>query len=308
MASIVTALRSSQVDVLAAEHIHRGYYVRPSRGRTPHRLRWRCPTKHSAVVRAAWRMSMPLVGFRPKPYDLHLHLPSAIDVSDQFEARVRAVIPAGQNVEGIEQQFSAVLMEAPSNDEFVSGETSMVLMPPPVLPVPRSEPVDGLPDTFFLTVFNPYSQIKGSDLLHVIVEESPVQIVWCHSDVTRAIEFDRALINHPKIVHVSDATPSMIRYLYERCLAYVSLSFREGFGWAIADALIYGAPLIARRTGVLTIPGLDLSGVDLYESTDELRLLVKLARGGRSVRDTSLLSEEAFRVRLAEWYSEVARG
>lgn len=302
VASILTALDCHEIDVLAAEHISRGYFRRPSHGRAPHRLRWRRPVKHAAMIQSMWAAAQPIVGFRGGPYDLHLHFWSGANVFDRFDAQVRVLIPAGAPAPDIEGQVDAVWMEAPSNIALVRDKTKAVVMPPPLL-VETSEPeaVPSVPSEFVLTVFNPYGSVKGSDLLASYADRSPFPVVWCHGTATRNWDVDARLLSHPKIVHVVDATRGQLRWLYERAACYLSLSRSEGFGWAIADALQHGVPIVSRATGVLTIPGLDLRQVQYYDDLDGLLALALEPPVGGVDRDLSALRPDQYQRRVAEW-------
>ncbi len=130
-----------------------------------------------------------------------------------------------------------------------------VLLPPPYFDLAaRSASVPGIPAEFFLTVFNPYGDVKGLPDLRRALESTPLPIVWCRSNSTAAAEVPPELLHHPLLVHAVDLTVEQLRHLYERCTAYLCFSRTEGFGWAIADALRYSRAVVSRRLGVLTFP------------------------------------------------------
>jgi hypothetical protein len=87
----------------------------------------------------------------------------------------------------------------------------------------------------------------------------------------------------------------------------VSFSRFEGFGWAIADALLYGAPIVARRTGVLTLPGLDVRGVAFYDEYDELVEALCAIDESRVSRSLEGLEPSAFRRRLEQLLDKAPR-
>ena len=96
---------------------------------------------------------------RRAAYDAYLHYQHAEDVQDRFVVGVRMVIPCGDDVRHLEDQFDAVLLEAPDNERFVADKTKAVLFPPPLQPMAdRSDAVADLPPEFFLTVFNPLAR------------------------------------------------------------------------------------------------------------------------------------------------------
>jgi glycosyltransferase involved in cell wall biosynthesis len=75
--------------------------------------------------------------------------------------------------------------------------------------------------------------------------------------------------DHPNIIHVDDPSQAQLRFLYERCSAYVCFSRREGYGWSIADGLLAQKPIISRRIGVLSQLS-EVEGLAIYETEDQL--------------------------------------
>lgn len=203
-------------------------------------------------------------------YDAQLQFLAGATIAGAAHVGPRFLIPSGNVIDrATAQRFDAIAMQAPDNDRLVPNGVPAVLLPPPVFDLSAdSEPphVD-LPRRFLLTVFNPYDPIKGMAELERAAAEAPLPIVWCHSEATVRFEIPPALARHPKIVHVLDATPSQLRYLYERCSGYASFSLTEGFGWSAADALRYSPAVITRSIGVFSNkaavqPGVTLIGDD----------------------------------------------
>ena len=176
---------------------------------------------------------------------------------------------------------------------------SVALLPPVMAAAESQAPGEDLPDQYVLTVFNAYHGIKGGELMRDVATACPFPIVWCFSRRTR--HYDVAPYAHDDIVTIEDATSANLRWLYEHAAAYVLFSRTEGFGWAIADALQYGTPVISRRTGVLSLDGIDLR-VSTYEDRTELaRLLEEVTPAdpaGRFHRDLDFLRPARFRERL----------
>jgi hypothetical protein len=48
-----------------------------------------------------------------------------------------------------------------------------------------------------------------------------------------------------------------------------------GFAWSVADALQYGAPVLGRRRGILSLPEVDSTGVHYFEDVDGLAALLR---------------------------------
>jgi hypothetical protein len=231
---------------------------------------------------------------RREPYDVYFHYQHADDVQDHFPVGVRMVIPCGDDVRHLEDRFDAVLLEAPDNARFVEDQSKAVLLPPPLnVPADHAQPVAGVPDEFFLTIFNPHHPRKGFDDLRAVARRSPIPFVWC-----RAGRFAR---EHPAdeladdgIVAFEDRSQAELRFLYERCRAYVSFDHNRGFGWSLADALQYGVPTLSRGLGVMSIPGVDHTACFVYDSDDELMALLHGDDFARVQRDLGDLAPARF--------------
>jgi hypothetical protein len=281
-----------EIDVFSIRATDGEYLVRPPQGRVVHPRRWRRRAPRQWAKRVAWRVAEPLLRYRPPPYDVYLHYQYGIVLNDRFPAGVSVVIPCGADVRDVEASFDAVLLEAPDNDVWVDSASKSVVVPPPLnVPAARAEPVDGLPDEYFLTVFNTHSPGKGFALLREVARQSPIPIVWCRS--TGWGRPDPAA-DLPGVVEKVDLSQAQLRHLYEHCRAYVSFDHDPGFGWALADALQYGAPAFARNRGVMTLPDLDTRATFRYDTTDDLLALVHGQGYARVVRELDTLSPARF--------------
>jgi hypothetical protein len=188
-------------------------------------------------------------------------------------------------------------MEAPDNERLVKDLSRATVLPPPLTPLAEhAAPVRGLPEEFLLTVFNPYREVKGGDVMLATAGSSALPIVWCFSRST--VEFDPQHLRHRNVLALENLSQAQLRFLYEHCTAFVSFSRAEGFGWAIADALQYGAPIVSRPIGVLTLEGLDLREVYFYEDEEELIARLQNVEASRVTRDLGRFGPEAFRSRL----------
>jgi hypothetical protein len=265
-----------EIDVVAGHVSSTGYAVPPDRVRVLGRERPR------------WRRR------RGKPYDAYLHYQHAEHVQDRYDVGVRMVIPCGDEVRTYEHLFDAVLLEAPDNARHVDDQSKAILFPPPLnVPAEHAEPVEGVPDQFFLTVFNPHHPRKGLADLRQVAPRSPIPFVWCRSG-RFADEDPREELAADGIVALDDGTQEQLRFLYERCRAYVSFDHNEGFGWSLADALQYGVPTLSRGRGVMSLPGLDSTGCEIFASNDELVALLQRDEFTRVQRDLGELAPHRF--------------
>lgn len=215
-----------------------------------------------------WRVAARAT--RPRlTFDAYLHFWNGRDLSALYRAEHRFLIPAGDHLGGFEARFDRVLSQSPGGLELIGDPSKHLVVPPPTYPLAtKSEAVPGLPARYLLTVLNPYGPVKGAEVIGEAAARSSLPIVWARSS-----RFDGRIpeIKVPEtVVQVVDAEPAKLKYLYENCAAYVSLSRTEGYGWAIADALMEGKPVISRRVGVLTLFPKGIEGIYEYSSTAEL--------------------------------------
>lgn len=187
-------------------------------------------------------------------FDLHYSFHNTPDLRAATGARVALLNPCGDpSTEAAGYEYFA--LEAPDNAALVPRHASAIVLPPPYYPL--DEPtadmqVPSLPAEYLLTVFNPRHAIKGTEELWDTACQSTIPIVWCHSERMYGGDYSPKLKYHPNIVHVVNPSPSLITFLYRRARAYVCFSQREGFGWAIADAMHNGIPIISRRVGIMS--------------------------------------------------------
>jgi hypothetical protein len=298
VASTIACLgRRHEIDVHAVELSRTGYVTRPPHGRVVdvHQLRER------VLRRVSRRVTLP----RRRRYDAYLHYQFGVDLHDRFDVGVAMVIPCGDDVRYHEDRFAAVLLEAPDNVGFLDDRSKAVLLPPPLdRPADRAVAVDGLPDDFFLTIFNPHLPRKGLADLEAVAPRSPLPFVWCHSG-RHPVELSPAA--RGAVVPLVGRTQEELRFLYERCRAYVSFDHNRAFGWSLADALQYGTPTLSRGRGVMTIPGLDRTACDVYASNDELVQLLERGRFVHVERDLSALAPDRFVERFETLVADLAR-
>lgn len=307
--SVLRALSDDQVDVVVRERLD-GPYSRVGghvRIYSLYDWRWRWANMRDGLKGELAQRAVNPIRRRVLPnYDVYLQFFSGADLNDTVRATVRLLVPSGNEVPSEKaSRFDRIAMQAPDNVRFVPTGARTVLLPPPVydLADQTEVPPVELPGSFYLTVFNPYGGVKGTDDLTRILDSAPHPIVWCHSQATARHTIPKVLAHHPQIVHVEDATPGQLRYLYEHCEGYVSVSKTEGFGWSIADALRYSPAVYSRRIGVMTFPEVsELGGCQL---DDDLRFdwgasLSPKEQGSSPDNQLGWLSAERFRQELLQ--------
>lgn len=258
--SIIRALSAEEVDVVTRVRLS-GRLSEVNEGVrvfSPLGWRWRYANMSSGMKGTVVQEVVNPIRARILPkYDVYIQLRSGASIGSTIQADLRILIPSGGQVgDAMAHEFDFVAMQAPDNGMFLPDGVPCKLLPPPVYPLTnsRSIPVAGLPDKFYLTVFNPYDPFKGASDLHRIAGTSPYPIVWCHSEATTGNVMPPELRSNPHILHIESPTPEELRYLYERCVAYLSFSHWEGFGWSIADALRYSRCVVSRPVGALSYP------------------------------------------------------
>lgn len=216
------------------------------------------------------RLLNPLRRRLTQHYDVYLQFHAGPNVGGAVDAAVRLLIPSGNPIDEVRARgFDYVALQAPDNADLVAEGILTVLLPPPLYELsPVSEPPGiELPEEYYLTVFNPYGPVKGTEDLARVIDHAPHPIVWCHSQQTVRFDIPVPLLGHPNLIHVVDAEPSQLRYLYENCLAYLSFSKSEGFGWSTADALRYSPSVVSRKIGILSFP--ESASAAVYGVSDE---------------------------------------
>ena len=302
LGSILRALAEDDVDVVARKVVE----LPPVTDTAPRKVwnarhwRWLGAKSSTGLNGTVARVLNP-VRTRVFPrYDLYLRLYQGVDVNRAAHAQVRLLVPSGNRVTLAEARgHDYVAMQAPDNAALVEDGAPLTLLSPPLYPLTdhADEPRGSLPDDFYLTVFNPYGPIKGADDLERAADRAPLPIVWCHSDRGITTDVPVALQNHPRVVHVLDPSPSELRWLYERCAAYLCFSKTEGFGWSIADGLRHAPVVVSRDIGILTHPAArSLSGViRTGETWDVDWSTMPVTRGDLPDRDLTFQAPETFR-------------
>lgn len=310
--SILRALEGDRVEVVVRERLAGAWSVTPPgvRVSSPFDKEWwgaghRAGAKGFALQRLANPVRRALHG----RYDVYLQFLAGATIAPAARPAVSLVIPSGNAVAPeVARGFDAVAMQAPDNARLVPHGVGSVLLPPPVFDLaPRPEaPGVPVPDRYFLTVFNPYDPVKGLDDLKQAADEAPLPFVWCHSQATLRFDVPLELREHPRIHHVTDATPPQLRHLYENCAAYASFSRTEGFGWSAADALRYAPAVATRPIGVFSNASAWQPGA--FRLPESGRVDWDLLLDGASdpaERDLSALDPTAFRRRLHEVVREL---
>lgn len=256
--SVLRALDQDDVDVVVRQHLDGPFAVVGPRVRVFRLMdwRWRASARTTGLKgRLIQNVLNPIRRAILPKYDVYLQFFSGGYVAPAANVGVRLLIPSGLSVSAeMAQKFDYIALQAPDNAKLAPEGARTVLLPPPLFDLSETadRPDVDLPERYFLTVFNPYDPVKGLDDLARIVDEAPHPIVWCHSQRTLQWPIPESASNHPNIVHVDDPSPAQMRYLYERCQAYLSFSRSEGFGWSTADALRYSGVVVSRKIGILS--------------------------------------------------------
>lgn len=306
--SVLRALEDDDVDVVARQHLGGPLATIGSRARIhpPLGWRWRAAARESCLKGTLIQRILNPVRARVLPrYDVYLQFFAGPNLNPTIRAGVRLLVPSGNEVPPeVAERYDYIALQSPDNARFVPDGVPTVLLPPPVYDLAEvaEKPEVDLPDQFYLTAFNPYGEVKGTEDLARIADEAPHPIIWCHSQATVSFSIPEDVATHSNIVHVEDPTAAQMRWLYENCVGYVSLSRTEGFGWSIADALRYSPAVFSRRIGVLTFD--EARSTVPCQFSEDLRFDWSLAHtldiDTPPSRDLRWLSGPGFRVRLLD--------
>jgi hypothetical protein len=296
-----------RVDIWAPKDLGGTWAIDPARF---HRIaRWRvrgARYRGHPMMETLLHAAQPVRRRLSPRYDLYFGFRWGTSLADLVRADRRWISPSGSLLTPeLLARHDAVAMQAPGNVELVPAGFPTVLLPPPLLPLADdSHRPPGLPDQYVLTVFNPYSPVKGAAEMHSLLATSPVPVVWCISDETMAVEAPEDLRGDPRLVVKHNLSRSELRHLYEHAYAYVSLSVSEGFGWAIADALRYSRRVVSRRVGVLGFDEALQPGVTLLDDAVGVAGLdwdaLETAVAPEGGRDLDWLSADSFRARVED--------
>ena len=304
--SVLRALEPDDVDVVVRQRLA-GPYSETQPGVRVYSLanwRWRGSARTTGAKGALiQRLLNPIRRAVDQPHDVSIQFLHGGRINAAARTGVRLLIPSGSMVSSdTAKHYDAIALQAPDNVHLAPRDHPTVLLPPPVFHLsdavgPLSE---GLPSRFYLTVFNPHHPVKGVEDLLRAADSAPHPIVWCHSKQTMEWQMPRELEGHPGIVHVESPTPAQLRGLYERCLAYLSFSRSEGFGWSTADALRYTGIVVSRPVGVLSFPQARQEGVIIVGKSWDVNWLMLPSEPVVPTRDLGWLSPVQFRDRVAE--------
>ena len=308
--SVLQALEDDDVDLVVRHELGGPWAVTPPRTTVVPISNWRWRGATNTVRykdRIARHLVNPIRRQLVPRYDLHLGFRHGGDLASASRARLRLYLPCGNELEGLPRGYDRVALESPDNERLVPEGCPTVLLPPPLQAISDVvEPVTSAPADFFLTVFNPYSPIKGMEDLASAADTAPLPIVWCHSNQTLKSVPDPHLASHPNIIHVDDPSLAQLRFLYETCRAYLSFSRSEGFGWAAADGLQHSSSVVSRPIGVLSFPqSQQEEGVHIVGETWQIDWSILMASAGSPVpRDLTWLSPVEFRSMLGDLVAE----
>ena len=226
-----------------------------------------------------------------------------------FKAKVKLIIPAGNDVSSVEDKFDYVINEAADGNRYVKNPSKTILIPPPVFKlIDKLKKPENIPDKYYFTLFNPYildryyddglRPCKGYDILYEIVPKIKYPIVWGYNISTISDTLVRKQIN---LILKKNLSQEEIAYLYTNAQGYVCFSREEGFGWAIADSFIYNVPIFSRYIGVATLFNKNL--INVYRNQGELLNMLNSIEYKKPNYDFAALRPENFRKRLLELIS-----
>ena len=215
-----------------------------------------------------------------KQYDLYLHYNflNSFYIGNKINCKLKMLNPCGNKVFDREDLFDFIISQSPEGIKLFKNKKKNILLNQPVCSISNEiQPVKKLPKKYFLTVFNPYGKknnpIKGQDILYKISKKLPFKIIWCYSLKTK--KWKGLKKNFKNIIYLESIPQSQLNYLYKNALAYISFSKKEGFGWSIADALLYQKPIISRIVGVLSYYKKPPEGIFFYKNKNKLIKITK---------------------------------
>lgn len=210
------------------------------------------------------------------PLDLYVYLAGGgrpAYLGDRYAFAASIVDTCGADIRDIEERFDWVAIQSGNASRYSGREEKWIpAFPRVTLPAGR-EPVN-LPEKYFLTVFNPYSdKLKGGDVVFRAAEHAAMPIVWCYSDKS-GLKF-AGLQKHPNVIQLKNLSQEALFHVYEHASAYVSFSLSESMGWSMMEAFYIGLPIISREVGLVSYIE-DQPGITIYR--DEAELIEQIGR------------------------------
>src|SRR6266850_496079 len=246
--------------------------------------------KSRGFVPRSWNYRLNIPILRRGSFDVYLYFcgggkPKYLGDTHSFKARV--VDTNASDIRDIEDRFDCILVQAEDYDRYTTRHDKCVVAFPEIAStIPEHlEPVADLPDTYVLTVFNPFvASQKSQDLLVKAAEVSRLPIVWCFSDVTYSVG---KLANVSNLIPLKNLSQRQLYFVYKRAAAYISLSTYESFGWSLAEAFFMGLPIVSRRTGIIAFVA-DQPGIHTYSNDEELWEILRRAEFRKPSYDRSV--------------------
>lgn len=226
-----------------------------------------------------------------------------------FSSDLKLICPSGNYIFDSEKYFDYVLNQAEDGIKFLrEKEKSRVVFPPVSKINTQINKIENLPDKFYFTLFNPYVlnrefpegnlPVKGYDLLFSISKKTEIPIVW---------GFEKDIDSEPgcNIIPMKNLSRAQINYAYQNCLSYINFSREEGYGWSVADAILFGCQIITRDIGIISSLGAK-KGVQIYSNEKELLELLNNYTGERNSisYDIDMFSSKRYRENIMDIYKE----
>lgn len=224
-------------------------------------------------------------------YDIYLYFKSGTPpyLGDQSNFRKKVIVTNCNDVSKEEHLFDYIIIDGENCLKFCTqhDKCKMVLPDVKITHPKRFKKVKNIPEKFFLTVFNPYRDaIKGYSVFYKMAKYSKLPIIWCYDDTTFGSFKDIPSLEN--VIQLRNLPQEMLYYLYSKAEAYICFSFKESFGWAIADALVFDLPIISRDIGITTFVK-NQEGIHIYKDEDELKRYLNITNFIKPNYDKSIL-------------------
>ncbi len=230
-----------------------------------------------------------------KIYDIYIYLKSCSPdfIGDQYEFKRKVIVQCGNDVFEQEHLFDYIFMQGKNGSELCKDQSKCrIVFSNPELTWPDGfKEVKGLPDKFFLTVFNPLGITKGVHVIYMVAKYSKLPIVWCYDDSTG---WDFNNVPHmDNVIQFKNLSQEEIYDLYRKARAYICFSLSEGYGWSIADAFMFDLPIISRDIGIVTMIK-NQTGIYMYQDEQELKNYISQANFIKPEYNKSIFSDYSY--------------
>lgn len=158
--------------------------------------------------------------------------------------------------ENILNQYDYIWEESPNSFKYRNKYKTITICPPTKTnykPIIDNEILKSISGPYYVTIANDYDiNVKGIDLIYKFAENSEIPLLWFCSDNKNNVINLRSLADTPKNLKIARNIPkNYILDCVSKSKAYICFSRSEGYGHAIAEAVLLNKSVISQNVGII---------------------------------------------------------